>query len=301
MAFRHLLVPLDGTALAEQVLPVARWLAQASGARLTLLHVLEEDAPIAKHGQAHLHDAAAAEGYLHRVAATAFPREISVDWHVHEQAVHDVAHSLAAHAEELRPDLVVMCAHGDQWWKERFLGNLGQQLVHDLRGRPRVPVLLAQPGDAGCVSFPFHHILVPLDGEPEHEKGLPVAGDLARQLQAPLTLVRVVPTPHGLRGANSLTATLMPRATDELLRLAEQGASAYLAARITELRDAGLTASGLVTRGTPGEELLRVSAELPADLIVLGTHGLSATQAFWAGSVTPRLLQHARASFLLVS
>jgi len=39
--FKHLLLPLDGTAMAERVIPVARGLAQASDARITLLHVLE--------------------------------------------------------------------------------------------------------------------------------------------------------------------------------------------------------------------------------------------------------------------
>jgi len=52
--FQHLLLPLDGTAMAERVIPVARGLVQGSDARITLLHVIERLAPKERHGQAHL-------------------------------------------------------------------------------------------------------------------------------------------------------------------------------------------------------------------------------------------------------
>jgi len=43
--FKHILVPLDGSRLAESVLPVARTVAQKTQATITLIHVIEKKAP----------------------------------------------------------------------------------------------------------------------------------------------------------------------------------------------------------------------------------------------------------------
>src|SRR3972149_3250339 len=52
--FRHMLVPLDGSRLAEAVLPVTAAFARALGAKVTLLHVVEPAAPTTVHGDVHL-------------------------------------------------------------------------------------------------------------------------------------------------------------------------------------------------------------------------------------------------------
>ncbi|MGA7742484.1 MAG: universal stress protein [Polyangia bacterium] len=301
--FKHLLLPLDGTAMAERVIPVARGLAQGSGARITVLHVIERSAPKARHGQAHLQNKASAEAYLRALVAREFPSLPGVDWHVHDEAVGDVAESLALHAREFHPDLVVMCAHGKQWWKDRLRGNLAQQFLHALKhgspGRNRVPVLLVQPDERGQVDYPFHHILVPMDGADEHEQGLQPAAQLALHLKIPMLLFTAVPPSGALKGKDSGSAAFLPRATEEVLRLAEQEAARHLAVHVRELQEIGVFASGRVMRVDPAEGLLATAREMHSDLIVLGTHALSATQAFWSASVTPKILHQARASFLL--
>ena len=59
--FKHLLVPLDGSRLAEAALPAAILVAQKSGAKVTLLHVIERNAPKSVHGNVHLRTAEEAE------------------------------------------------------------------------------------------------------------------------------------------------------------------------------------------------------------------------------------------------
>jgi len=301
--FKHLLLPLDGTAMAERVIPVARGLAQASHARITLLHTIERSPPKERHGQAHLRDKDAAEAYLRALVAREFPSWPGVDWHVHDQAVANVAESLALHAREFQPDLVVMCAHGHQWWKERLRGNLAQQFLHALKNRSptmtRVPVLLVQPDERGQVDFPFHHILVPMDGADEHEQGLEPATQLALQLKIPMLLFTAIPPADALKGKDSATAAFLPRATEEVLRLAEQEAARHLAVHVSELLELGVAVAGRVVRADPAEGVLATAREMHSDLIVLGTHALSATQAFWSASMTPKILHQARASFLL--
>lgn len=301
--FKHLLLPLDGTAMAERVIPVARGLAQGSQARITLMHLIERSAPKEKHGQAHLQNKDSAETYLRALVAREFPSLPGVDWHVHDEAVRNVAEGLALHAREFQPDLVVMCAHGSQWWKDRFRGNLAQQLLHALKDRSpsktRVPVLLVQPDERGQVNYPFHHILVPIDGAEEHEQGVGPAAQLALQLKIPMLLFTAIPPFDALKGKDSATATLLPRATEEVLRLAEQEAARHLTVHVRELQEMGVSASGRVMRADPAEGALATAREMHSDLIVLGTHALSATQAFWSASMTPKILHQARASFLL--
>jgi nucleotide-binding universal stress UspA family protein len=301
--FRHLLLPLDGTAMAERVIPVARGLAQASDARITLVHVIERSAPKQRHGQEHLQDQDSAQAYLRALVAREFPSSPRVDWHVHDEATGNVAESLALHTQEFSPDLLVMCAHGNQWWRERFSGNLAQRLLHAIKDRlPTkipVPVLLVQPDEQGHVEYPFHHILVPMDGADQHEQGLGAAAQLALQLKIPMLLFTAIPPTDALKGKDSATAAFLPRATEEVLHLAEQEAARHLTVHVRELQETGVSASGRVMRVDPAEGVLATAREMHSDLIVLGTHAQSATQAFWSASMTPKILHRAHASFLL--
>ena len=71
--FKHLLVPLDGSQLAEAALPAAAYLAQKLDATVTLVHIIEHDAPAEVHGERHLTNADEANAYLTEVARRAFP------------------------------------------------------------------------------------------------------------------------------------------------------------------------------------------------------------------------------------
>jgi nucleotide-binding universal stress UspA family protein len=305
MSFAHILLPLDGTAMAERVLPVARGLADAAATRITLLHVLEHGAPARKHGERHLRESAAAEAYLGDLAARAFAGYARVDWHTHADAVRDLPASLVEHAQEFRPDLVVMCAHGNLGWKEWLRGNLAQRMLHTSarlasdQPQPQAPVLLVQPAADGRVVFPFRRILIALDGSDAHEQGLAPAANLAGHLGVPLLLFTAISAGASVRGRQGATAGLLPRATEEVLRIAEDEAAAHLERHVRELLAAGVAASGRVARVEPAEGIVATAAEVGADLIVLGTHALRATSAFWEGSITPHVLQKAHTSFLL--
>jgi nucleotide-binding universal stress UspA family protein len=293
--FKHLLIPLDGSEMSEAVLGPAGRLAALAGARVTLLHVVERDAPATVHGQRHLTDAAEAEQYLRGVAERAFPPGVQAGWHVHLHPTDGLAESLARHADELHPDVIVMCAHGGVRLRDRLRGNLSQQVIH----RRVLPVLVLQAA-RGRECFPFRHILVPLDGQAPHEQGIQPAAELARLCGAHLTLMTVVPTLGSLPDRQAATASLLPGATREVLDLRVQRAAEYLQRHLERLREEGLDAAARVERGDPARQILAAVKADGVDLIVLGTHGRAGTEAFWSGSLTPKLLRRARTSFLLV-
>jgi len=291
--FRHLLVPLDGSALAEAVLPVVGAISLKTGARVTLLHVLEHHAARTIHDQRHLTARDEAESYLRDTAARALPAGVAATWHVHEREVRNVAESVAAHAAELTPDLVVMCAHAEGKLRDWWFGNLPQQVV-DLGS---VPVLLVRPTDGAGGTF--RRILLPLDVKPEHEGALSPATALARLFGAALQALVVVPTPGALAGPQAVTGSLLPSATRALLELAETEAAAYAGRLLERLQDEGCAASATVRRGRPLSVIADFAAANRTDLIAVGTHGKSGTRAFWEGSMAQRLIRRIPVSFLL--
>src|SRR5512146_2289670 len=113
--FKRLLVPLDGSPLAESVLPAALYFAGHLGATIILFHAIEVGAPATVHGQRHLSGVEEAQGYLYDVAARLSrqsPTEIMVEQNVHPVEEAHVARSIIEHVTELNADLIILCAHG---------------------------------------------------------------------------------------------------------------------------------------------------------------------------------------------
>ena len=71
--FKNLLVPLDGSRMAESALAAAAYLAPKLRARVTLMHCIERAAPETVHGERHLREPEEARAYLEEAAARAFP------------------------------------------------------------------------------------------------------------------------------------------------------------------------------------------------------------------------------------
>jgi len=290
--FKHLLVPLDGSQLAEASLPLADGIARRCQARVTLLHVMEQSPPPTVHGQRHLGTVEEAQTYLQQ-AAGRFSPGVEVGCHVHQQAVGDVAEGLAFHAEELAPDLIVLCAHGQVRLRDRLVGNIAQQVIQ----RQRVPVLLVRQEQRQAVGFPFRNILAPLDDQPAHAQCLDVVAPMARACQARVLLLTVIHTDI-LNGGKS-AAALMPGATQQVLDLAQQQAAATLGHYVQRLEQAGVSSAGRVVRGEVVDQIARAVRGDHIDLVVVGTHGKAGLSAFWERSLMPKLLRRITVPFLL--
>ena len=295
--FKHLLVPLDGSPLAEAALPIASCLADKLGALVTLVHVIERDAPEAIHGERHLTAADEAHAYLDEVARRSFPAGVQVESHVHSSEVADVARSIVEHQGELAPDLIIMSIHGHGGLRDIFLGNIAQQVV----ARGTTPVLLVHATDTSGVNpFRCPRLLVPLDGTSAHEQGLSVAMDLARSCGAEIHLLLVVPTRSTLPAEKGITGRLLPGATAAVLELAQQEAASYLQSHMARIQAQGLTVTAQIGRGDPTTVIVEVAGQSETDLIVFGTHGRSGMEAFWSGSVAPQVSQRSHLPVLLV-
>ncbi|HVA90022.1 MAG TPA: universal stress protein [Chloroflexota bacterium] len=292
-----MLVPLDGSSLAEAVLPLVERLAAAPEATVVLLHILERSAPSTVHGDRHLTTLDQAESYLGETAARLEALGARTRTHAHEAPEGDVARSIVDHAHEEQADLIVLCTHGRGRVRELISGSIAQQVLR----RGATPVLLARI-ESGRSPLPFQPriILVPLDGTRDAEVALGPARDFARLLSAALHLVMVVPTVGTVRGDKAPTAPWMPRTTEAVLDLEERAAAAYLEGLAAETRGIGITVSTEIRRGDISSALVEETREPDTGLVVIATHGRSGLQAIWAGSVTARVLAQTRAPVLLL-
>lgn len=297
----RVLVPLDGSHLAEGAVPIAARLAEACDADITLLHVIEKDAPSNVHGEPHLSEEAEAETYLGRVAqeiGAHGERRGTVDYHVHEVPVGDVARSIAAHADEHGSDIVVVSTHGAGDLRRGLFGSIAQRVLQICRR----PVLLVRTEQAPEVHAPFEPstIMVALDATAASEEALPLAGALARALDAQLRLVMVVPTLETVGGEHRPQAALLPGTTRALLDAREEQALDYLEKLADSLNAKGVPSVAEVRRGAPVNELATDAAEHGDGLVVAATHGRAGLQAVWVASVATRLLKRTNAPVLLI-
>jgi nucleotide-binding universal stress UspA family protein len=297
--YRHLLVPLDGSRLAERALPAAAFCARTFGADVTLMHVLERNAPSVAHGERHLTSVAEAEAYLAETAGGPLLTGLQVTRHVHEAEVRDVARSITEHTAELSPDLIVMSTHGRGGARRLIVGDIAQQLI----AQGDTPVLLVrspvgEPADGPTTCF--HVILAPIDGDPAHEMGLPAAAEIARSCRARLHLLMVVPTLGKLAGERGAAGRFLPGAARLVLEMEGDGAAEYLEARSRELAGAGLAVTQEVTRGDPARAIVAAARRQAVDLVIMGTHGKAGAEAFWAESVASRVIAHLDVPLLLL-
>lgn len=294
--FENILVPLDGSRLAEAALPIAAYFAARNNAQVTLVHVIEVHAPETVHGDRHLREPQEADEYLRRISETAFPPGTTVSYHVHSDQVRDVAESITEHTGDFKSDLVVMCTHGHGGLHHLLAGNIAQKVVTSCRS----PLIVTRP-EQGSAPKPFacRKILVPLDGNPEHETMLPLVTEIARTCGSTLHLQLVVPTFSTLSGKMAVTSRSLPGATSRLLDMSEEEAEVYLNELASRFAQEGLDISYGVRRGDPTGIVSETARREEIDLIALATHAKSRAEAFWSGSLTPRIIKHCTLPILL--
>ena len=294
--FTRLLVPLDGSTLAESSLPAALEVGRRLRADIVLYHALERGAPAMVHGERHLTNLDEAGRYLSGVAewfaqhgVTATPRM--------DAGTGDVAARIASAAAREPADLIVLCTHGSGGLRGLLFGRVAQQVLQ----RGTVPVLLVPPSGAGREQgFQCRSVLVPLDGSATAETAVPAAAALAGGFGAEVILAIVVPTVETISGERAAATRLMPTAATALLDAEAAEGEEYLDAMVRTLSAQGLHARAAVERGEPVRTLLNAAAAQGVDVIVIATHGRSGVGAVWAGSVAQRIIAQSLRPVLLV-
>jgi len=293
--FTRLLVPLDGSRLAESALSAAVELSRHLGTAVTLYHAVERSAPATVHGDRHLTLPTEVEGYLAGVAAWFGEQGVTADTRS-DADPGDVASRIAGTASREGADLVVLCTHGSGGLRGLLFGRVAQQVL--VRGT--VPVLLVPPSSEGRgQAFHCRRLIVPLDESQTAEVAIPVAVSTAAGFEAEVLLAMVVPTVETISGERAAATRLMPTAAAAVLDAEAADALDYLQTMAGAFAGRGIRVQAVVHRGEPVRTLLDVTSARDVDLIVMATHGRSGVGAVWAGSVAQRIIAQSSRPVLL--
>jgi nucleotide-binding universal stress UspA family protein len=285
--FTRILTPLDGSRLAEAVLPAVRSLARTLGAQVMLLHVLERAAPTAVHGEPHLCDEHDALAYLERQAKQLRDDGVAVQSHVHPRPVDEVAPAVDQHAHEFAADLIAMCAHGRSGLRTRLIGSIAERI---LRGGS-VPILLRTVHRPEVPDFDLRTLLVPIDFDHDVDASLGAVRALAPAYGATVTLLAALERPA------LGTARLLP-ATSALMRDYELDDLDRRLAEVAERLRADIEdVRAVVADQAPTDAIL---AALPTDLIVLVTDAHGGVGSWLDPSTAQQLVKRPDLTLLLI-
>jgi nucleotide-binding universal stress UspA family protein len=198
------------------------------------------------------------------------------------------ATEILEHARSMGADLVVMGTHGRSGVDRLLLGSVTEKVLR----KASCPVLTVPHGASDAVPAApvlLKRIVCPVDFSDSSMRALDYAKSLARETNALLTVLHVVspqlqvPFDYPV-GDTSLTLA-------EFQKRWEQDAQQRLDT-VTQY-EVAYTQEPLLTRGKPWKEILRVSEERQADLIVMGVQGRGAADLMFFGSTTQHVVRQA--------
>ena len=294
MADQTIVVPLDGSELAERALPHAAVYAKALGARLLLVTVWEgaEDA-LAKVLPGVAEDLFGAgeryyEKYLAGAVAKLKGQGLTVDAEVLSGHTVD---EIVRITGERKARMLVLASHGrsglGRWW----YGSVAGELIR----RSPAPTLVIGPEVLAQAAKEITHgsILVPLDGSEEAEAALAPAKELAQKFGAEIVLAQV------LSWAGQAYLFDVPGTTVAEIDVEMTKATGEYLARVAGTIGSGPRVKAEVLHGMPAEALIDLVERDALDLVVMTTHGRSGLTRAALGSVADRVL-HASAPVLLI-
>lgn len=289
----RILVPLDGSDIAAQVLPHASYQAQRWGSQVVLLRVLEsQPANVGWFAKSTaLPDPAEAEAYLERTAQELTAEGLDVDYVLEHGLPAETIIDVAGGAQV---DLITMSTHGRSGIGRWVYGSVADKV---LQGAD-IPIFLirAEPDPEPVAVTGYRRLLVPLDGSELAELALSHAERWAQTCNAEIILLRV-PTLPSYTPLGPEATMLVPT----LLSEAYQEADSYLANVSRRLKAKGLVIHrAAVDPGAVAETVIDYARESAVDCIVMSTHGRSGLRRWVYGSVADRVLRGADLPILLI-
>ena len=273
--YKKIVVPLDGSPLAEVALPYAEELAGRIGSEMVLLSVLSSE---------DIEECQNHYSYMEKI----------VDMTMHEVKKYADGHGDCAVCTATRVGnpaqgildyvdrghlcLIVMATHGRSGLSRLAIGSVADKVV---RSSTRQPLLLIRARGAHAdirAKRIFKKALLPLDGSPESEAILPVITTLAAGLHMELILLKVVPE------SNSSLASV----------------EHYLQNWCQQFEDKGIPARYKIRIGAPADQIIDLADESACDIVAMATHGHAIGNLWPLGSIAQKVLLEGNTPLLLV-
>lgn len=296
--FGRMLIPLDGSKTAEDVLPYARRLAAGARVAVELLGVVEmaEIAEDIASNQAAYAGALVREAvrnsteYLEKLAQTFHNGKVRCN--VQQGRPEDI---IIAAASADRATLIAMATHGRSGVTRWLLGSVTEKV---LRGTVNPLLVVRAPGNSKTDGeAALRSVIVPLDGSDVAETILSPVAALAKALDLQVLLIRVYGLPLPTYGGDDYYVPDYLELKDQIRDEAE----GYLNSRANLLRAQGVAeVSTVVIEGSAADAIIDLARKTPDNLVALSPHGRSGLQRWVLGSVTEKVVRHCQDPVLIV-
>ena len=194
---------------------------------------------------------------------------------------------IAARSEEVLADLIVIGAHGRNFFADLFLGNTADKLIR----RCKLPLLIVKNEPV----FAYRNILVPVDFSEDSRQAAQLA--LAIEPPASITFLHV----YDVWYASKMSyAGVSKKRIDQYSIKSGQDALLALTQFVDEINDGRRYVTCNVAPGHPSANVRDYAEKMQADLIIIGKHGRSRIEELIVGSVTRDTIDWTKCDIMVV-
>ncbi|MEX2430916.1 MAG: universal stress protein [Dehalococcoidia bacterium] len=308
--YQRILVPLDGSDVARQVLPYAASFAKAFGAGVELIEAVSPfprelrrsaaEAYADEHAmyppsteqwtEVQTEGREAARERLEAVAQGLRNEGLSVETTVVEGSP---AESIAGSAKKVPGTLTALSTHGRSGIGRWVLGSVTDKVIR----LAEAPVLVVRAGETAPAPPRISNVILPLDGSETAEAALPHAVAAAKALGASLTLLRSIsPLVYG-----DTFADYVPAMYEDLAAEMDAEVRGYLGRMAERARGQGVRdVEEHAVDGYAANAILDEMGTAGDRMVVMATHGRMGIERWVLGSVTDRVVRHGSGPVLVV-
>ena len=299
--FERILVPLDGSSIAERAIPAAARIARAFGGSVILLSVVASPITPGKFSVPEEYPKTSTEE--ERDSATTYLRGIAQSDKLAgiaaevQTLVGATAPTILSATQSLHADLIVLSTHGYTGFKRWRLGSVAEKVIR----HAQIPVfVLPERGSEPATAVQQAvHALVALDGSTLSEAMLEPAASLTAGLaraasqQGTLQLMRIVDIPSGYGKFRSTVdlfydAQMRAEAKQEYEQYLETVAKRFSEGELAKYNLAVTTV--VTTDPDVAEAIVQTAEQGKDDFTAMATHGRGGIQRWALGSITERVL-----------
>ena len=293
----HILLPLDGSSLAERVLPHALALSEAFQSKLTLLRVVYQEKEADQHGLVNPMDwqmrKSEAEAYLKSVQNQL--REVDVESEI-KIMEGKPAQQIIGFAQDENVDMIILSSHGSSGISAWNINSTVQKVLL----RAFMPVMIIRAYTEGYESLTglqYDRIFIPLDGSRRAECVLPLAKSICEKQQSDVFLTHIVEEPKLPR--QTPLSEEIESLIDELREINCADAEKYM----KEVKDQfpkGIVETIIETSKKPTVALHDIIDREKIDLVMLSAHGYSGENRWPYGKIALNFISYGTTPLIVI-
>jgi len=284
MSYKRILVPLDGSVVAEAALAYAALIAGRNKAELVLLTVCDRDNETTTRPR---------QAYLEQKAEELRAERLKVSTAV---VCGNTVEQIAVYALRNMIDLLIISSHGYSGFKRLLLGSVAGRVIDYVK----IPILLVKAGKAAKEKPELKRILLPMDGSQFSETSIPYAQSVIGGTDAEIELLTVAKPPLVPSDRSANIKPSWEEYRDALVADAKEQAMAYLERVRTAFTDEKTSVKLLVEMGKPADSIMQAAEREQVNLIALSSHGRTGAERVFYGSVARRLIDESGIPLLLI-